>query len=84
LNNSLSENNLLANFKKISKEINENNNLSLLMRKTCSDHDHSNEIVLSNTGGDEDDNYDNFFIAIAESSNQNGSGLFQVKEVLTD
>jgi hypothetical protein len=63
----LSENNLLANFKKISKEINENN-LSMLMRKSNSEH--SNEIIISNTGADDDDNYDNFFIAIAERGSE--------------
>jgi len=75
---SLSENNLLANFKKISKELNDNS-LSLYMKKSYD----AEEIVISNSGHD-DENFDNFFIAVGEQDEQNVSGIFQVKEVFTE
>lgn len=65
LGTSLSENNLLANFKKVSNEL----NVELYQKKD----NEEDEISINNNPAD-DDNFDNFFVAIAEYDEKNASG----------
>jgi hypothetical protein len=80
MGNSLSENNLLANFKNIAKEINDSNSMSMYMKRSYD----AEEIVINNDhGNDDNDDYNNFFVAIAEDQEDKSSGQFQVKEIFS-